>query len=228
MQIYKLRQESLFLFIPKNSSFLIRPKQLGDIWLFNCFEGCQHILTTNKFKISQIKKIVITSLNVKNISGLLGLLSSISLNTTTSRIDIYGPKNLFKYIFWGRKYSYTNFRYLIYIHVVEEGLITHQLGLKVYSFYHYPKIGVVNYVLLIAEQSGPLNSLNAVNYHIPFGPIYGYFKMRKNFVLPDGSIACHTNFVLGYYLGSKLLFIDKLIEEKNQSLLSNSSYLFYD
>ena len=227
MEIYKLKREGLFIFWPSNFSFFIRLKELGDIWLFNCFEGCQHVLIKNKFKISQIKKIIITDNNIKNISGLLGLLSSISLNTNTKRIDIYGPKDLFKYIFWSRKYSQTSFRYSLYLHKNLDGLIMNHLYFNIYRFYCGHKFDIINYAIILPEKSGPFNAINAAKYKIPFGPLYGYFKIGKNFILPDGFIIYNKKFVLGYYLGSKLIFTHRYVKEASICMWNNSNFLLY-
>ena len=227
MEISNLQQEYLFIYLSNTSSFLIKLRQLGDIWLFNCFEGCQHALARKKIKISQIKKIIITDNNIKNVSGLLGLLSSISLNTQTDRIDIYGPKGLNKYVFCGRKYSQTNFRYKLYIHAVIDGLIAKQLNFGIYAFKHNYKDSLVNYIFLLSEEPGTFNSINAVKYQIPFGPLYGYFKAGKNFILPDGSISRSKNFIFGYYLGCKVFFINRRIKKGAIKMLYDYTFLLY-
>lgn len=227
MEINNLQQEYLFIYLSNTSSFLIKLRQVGDIWLFNCFEGCQHALARKKVKISQIKKIIITDNNIKNVSGLLGLLSSISLNTKTDRIDIYGPKGLNKYIFFGRKYSQTNFRYKLYIHAVTDGLITKQSNFSIYAVKHNDRDSLINYIFLLSEDPGPFNSANAVKYQIPFGPLYGYFKCGKNFILPDGFTAYSKNFICGYYLGCRVFFIYRCIKKEAIEMLHNSTCLLY-
>ena len=227
MEINSLQQEYLFVYLTGSSSFLVKLRQLGDIWLFNCSEGCQHVLARKKMKISQIRKIIITSNDVKNISGLLGLLSSISLNTKTPRIDIYGPQGLGKYIFFCRKYSQTNFRYKLYIHTVFDGLVARQFNFSIYAFVYDYKFRLINYAFLLSEEAGPFDSVNAVKYKVPFGPIYGYLKMGKNFLLPDGFIACSQNFIYGYYLGNKIIFLKSYIKEKTIKMLYDCTCLVY-
>lgn len=227
MEINNLQQEYLFIYLSNTSSFLIKLRQIGDIWLFNCLEGCQHALARKKVKISQIKKIIITDNNIKNISGLLGLLSSISLNTKTNRIDIYGPEGLSKYIFWGRKYSQTNFRYKLYIHTVADGLVAKQLNFSIYAFKRSYESNLVNYTFLLSEEPGSFNSINATKYKIPFGPLYGYFKVGKNFILPDGFIAYSESFISGYYLGCKVLFMHKCMKKEAINVLHNYTCLIY-
>lgn len=227
MKINNLQQEYLFVYLSNTSSFLIKLRQIGDIWLFNCLEGCQHALARKKIKISQIKKIIITDNNIKNISGLLGLLSSISLNTKTNRIDIYGPQGLSKYIFWGRKYSQTNFRYKLYIHTIVDGLIAKQLNFSIYAFKHKDKSNLIDYTVLLSEKPGSFKTINAVKYKIPFGPLYGYFKVGRNFILPDGFITYSRSFISGYYLGGKVLFMHKYIKKETIKMLHNYTLLIY-
>ena len=222
MKINNLQQQYLFVYLSCNSSFLLKLKQQGHIWLFNCFEGCQHTLAN-----SQIKSIVITDNSIKNISGLLGLLSSISLSTEVRRIDIYGPKELKKYIFLGRKYSQTNFCYKLYIHAISEGFINCQLNTVFYTFMHNCKYKVLNYCIMTFEEPSSFRSKVAIKLKIPFGPLYGCFKEGKDFILPDGLILYGKGFICGYYLGSKVVFVHRIFHPSNKKILKNSACLLY-
>ena len=227
MKINNLQQQYLFVYLSCNSSFLVKLKQQGHMWLFNCFEGCQHTLAKKQIKISQIKSIVITNSNIKNISGLLGLLSSISLSTKIQKIDIYGPKELKKYIFLGRKYSQTNFCYKLYIHTISEGFINRQLNTIFYTFIHSYKYKAFNYCIMTFEEPSSFHSKRAIKCKIPFGPLYGSFKEGKSFILPDGLILYGKSFISGYYLGSKLVFIHRVFHPSNKNVFKNSTYVLY-
>ena len=227
VEIYKFQQEHLFIAISDISSYFIRLRQLGDLWLFNCCEGCQHRLAKHKIKMSQIKKIIITYNSIKNISGLLGLLSSMSLSTVNQRLDIYAPKSLHKYIFLCRKYSQTSFRYTLYLHTVLDGLIYSQDNLNMYALYRPKTLKVTHYIFLLFEDPGPFYSLNAINYQIPFGPLYGFLKSGDSFITPDGFSIYNRNFIVGYQLGVKLLFSPKLIQNKKSCFLNNYTFLLF-
>ena len=209
MDIQKLNQEYLFISSIGTFSFLIRLNQSGEIWLFNCVEGCQHILNKKKIKISQIKKIIIVDNHVVNTCGLLGLLSSISLNKGADQIDIYAPEGLHNYIFWGRKYSQTNFRYNLYIHKLSNGLVTNHINFYIHRLYYTNTVSIFKYIFLLSENSGPLNSRNMQNYSIPIGPLFGHLKTGANFVLPDGFLIYRQSFILGYYLGNIISIISR-------------------
>ena len=205
MEINSLKQVYIAGYLWGISSFFIKFIQSGDVWLFNCFEGCQHILSTKKIKISQIKKIIIIDNSINNISGLLGLLSSISLNTNTQRIDIFGPVGLQHYLFGGRKYSQTNFRYKLYIHELSRNLIFNQFHFSVSVLFCTNFEGLKSYIILSSQVPGSLDSVKALSYGVPFGPFYGFLKLGKKFILPDGLIICSQDFVSGYLLGHKFI-----------------------
>lgn len=225
VEIYKFQQEYLFTALSDTPSYFIKLKQLGDIWLFNCCEGCQHRLAKNKIKISQIRKIIITHNSIKNISGLLGLLSSMSLSGVTKRLDIYAPEGLHRYIFLCRKYSQTSYRYTLHIHAVLDGLICSQKNINIYTLYDACKFKTINYIFLFFEQTGSFHCLNALMYGIPSGPLYGFLKRGCNFISPDGFLVYNTNFIYGYQLGSKLLLLPKLKALSNTSILNNYTIL---
>ena len=205
MEINYLKQAYIASYLLDVSSFFVKFSQSGDVWLFNCFESCQHVLSIKKIKISQIKKIIITDNSINNMSGLLGLLSSISLNTRTQRIDILGPLGLHYYLFGGRKYSQTNFRYKLYIYELSRSLIINQFYSNFSVLCNTNLESSKRYVMLSSEYPGSLDSVKALNYGIPFGPYYGYLKLGKKFILPDGFIFCNQDFVSGYLLGYKFI-----------------------
>nr|QJF58299.1 hypothetical protein [Corallina officinalis]QJF58498.1 hypothetical protein [Corallina officinalis]QJF58697.1 hypothetical protein [Corallina officinalis]QJF58896.1 hypothetical protein [Corallina officinalis] len=229
MEITNLRQKYLFIspYLLNVSSFLIKLDQLGQIWLFNCSEGCQHTLAKKKVKISQITKIIITELSIQNISGLLGLLSSLSLNTQINKIDIYGPKGLDHYLFLGRKYSQTNFRYKLSIHVISTGLIASSDFFKLYASINQVYSPCFDYYVIIQETPGRFNLIEATRYKIPLGPLYGQLKKGSDFILPDGYTVYGYNFIQSYNLGIKIAFLCNEGKRSNIECAKFSTYLFY-
>ena len=206
MDLVNLKQKYLFVSLNR-SSFLIRFKHLGHIWLFNCFEGCQHIMAKKKIKISQITKVIVSDLTINNISGLLGLLSSLSLNTKTSKLDVYGPKGLAFYLFLGRKYSQTYFRYKLLIHIVTTGLVFKENNFMLSTSLSEHNLFSFDYFLSITEMPGKFYLMKAMNYHIPNGPLYGKLKNGYNFVMPDGYILYGKSFTQAYNLGVRINWI---------------------
>ena len=225
MEINNLNRENLFVYLYSGYSFWIKLSQSSQIWLFNCFEGCQHVLAKKKVRISQISKIILTDSHISSISGLLGLLSSISLSTKMTTIDIYAPQHFHKYIFFCRKYSQTNFRYKLHVYNILEDLIINQSNFSIYAFISNCKCNSVNYFLLASEQPGFLNVNNTRKYNIPFGPLYGQLKLSISFILPDGFIVYSYDFMHSYYLGSKVIMFDIIFKRCAIELLKNAVYV---
>ena len=167
------------------ASFIIKLTHCKDIWLFNCFDGCQHSIVKQGIKINQISKIIITELHIDIISGLLGLLSSLNLSNRNKPLHIYAPKGLSQYIDLGKKYCHTNFCYIIYIHILKGGLIIDHLNYRIYTMlkYHY-----FEFIIIAHEKYGKFSLNKANDFHVIIGPLYGQLKQGLSFILPDGFV----------------------------------------
>nr|YP_009944518.1 ribonuclease Z [Osmundea sinicola]QFR99812.1 ribonuclease Z [Osmundea sinicola] len=164
---------------------LIKLSSFKDLWIFNCAEGCQFNVINQGLKINNIVKIIITNLHINNISGLLGLLSSLNLIGRTKSLHLYGPIDLKYYLDLGKKYSRTNFNYVVYLHVLKTGLIVNSYNCRIYALC---SISLFEFVVIKSEQYGTFFLDKArSNYLVP-GPLYGKLKKGMNLLLPDGFI----------------------------------------
>nr|YP_009313415.1 Ribonuclease Z [Galaxaura rugosa]SCW21669.1 Ribonuclease Z [Galaxaura rugosa] len=192
-------------------SFLIKSSITAQVWLFNCPEGCQNILIQNQIKIQHINNIILTNLDIDNISGLMGLLSSLSLSCHIQHINIYGPPGIFEYLQLARKYSQTTFRYSLKIHIINYNKyqlnILHILHAKPQDIYKHTFM----YSFIEKERVGRFQLYKANNiYKIEPGSIYAYLKHQKKCIMPDGLIVSGKYFTHEYMIGIKLLYSDKL------------------
>nr|YP_009391161.1 ribonuclease Z [Dipterocladia arabiensis]ARW59305.1 ribonuclease Z [Dipterocladia arabiensis] len=208
-----------------NTSFVIQFLTFKDIWMFNCYEGCQYIVTNNKLKINNISKIIITDLHINNMSGLLGLLSSLNLIGRTKSLHIYGPKDLAFYLDLSKKYSHTNFNYIIYIHILTTGLIINYYHYRLYAFKNDNQY---EFIIMQLEQYGTfILSKAKKNYVIP-GPMYGKLKQGLKFVLPDGLILDGKKFTSFNLFGTQVsLILNRSYRRINIEHNIISSILFY-
>ena len=187
-----------------NSSFVVQFLTFKDIWIFNCYEGCQYLITNNNLKINNISKIIMTDLHINNMSGLLGLLSSLNLIGRIKSLHIYGPKDLAHYLDLSKKYSHTNFNYIIYIHILNTGLIINYDQYRVYAFNNNHKY---EFLIIQSEQYGKFILDKAQNNYLLPGPLYGELKKGLDFVLPDGVILNGNYFtLLNNLFGNQILF----------------------
>nr|YP_009313619.1 Ribonuclease Z [Helminthocladia australis]SCW21873.1 Ribonuclease Z [Helminthocladia australis] len=188
-----------------SSHLLIKCSQTGQVWLFNCPEGCQHRLSEHKIKIHQIEHIILTSLRTQDISGIIGLLSSLSLNNRVRSINLYGPKGLLEYINLARKYSHTTFRYNLKIRTYYYTCI-HKFfpfHLLIYPLDQSSYQSTCNFIE--QEKIGRFRSSKARLYGLEPGPLYGNLKLHKKYLLPDGTVLSGKHFTQKYCMGIKLL-----------------------
>nr|YP_010195452.1 ribonuclease Z [Gracilaria baiana]UAD82849.1 ribonuclease Z [Gracilaria baiana] len=183
MKVIRLNHNDFFLKHIK-ACFYCQFKNLKTIWLFNCCEGSQHYLMKQKIKINQVSKIIITEMTICNISGLPGLLSSLSLSNKKSAIHVYGPTDLAKYLELIKKYSKTNFRYNLYFHILNTNYIIrdHQ-----YQIYCLKRSTYFEFIVTIPKNKGKFKLYHAKQWQIEIGPIYGKLKKGYDFILPDGT-----------------------------------------
>lgn len=191
---------------------LIKLSSFRDLWIFNCPEGCQFNVVNQGFKVNNISKIIITNLNINNISGLLGLLSSLNLIGRTKSLHLYGPANLKYYLDLGKKYSRTNFNYVVYLHVLKTGLIVNTYRCRIYAL---RSISSFEFIIIKFEQYGTFFLDRArSNYLIP-GPLYGKLKKGMSLLLPDGFILNGINLTSTNIIGSHVnLLINNFYRRK--------------
>nr|YP_009628755.1 ribonuclease Z [Balbiania investiens]QBX88538.1 ribonuclease Z [Balbiania investiens] len=188
-------------------SFLLKCSQTGIVWLFNCPEGCQHIIMHRQIKLNQITHIVITNLAMENLAGLIGLLSSLSLSSRLQNLVIYGPKGLWHYLQFLRKYSQTTFRYSLKIYIIEEGLLNCHPSYSIYANPVDMTLTDFEYIIIENEKIGRFKLLKANIFQINPGPIYGKLKQQHHLMLPDGCIVSGQYFTDPYCLGLKIIYL---------------------
>lgn len=223
MNIYQLNQSLRKKYSHFNHNFAIKIKEFRNIWLINCYEGCQHLLIQKDIKISQISKIFITDINKENIYGLLGLLSTLSLSTRITELEIYGPTKLIKYIYYWKKYSKTNFRYILYIYHINTTLVANNNIYKIYSF--TKNTNNLNYNIIDKEKKGKFKVQKAVNHRINQGPIYGKLKAGYDFILPDGHFIYGVKYIHQYITGGKLTLMCNYFSKLQYSISKKSKII---
>ena len=184
-------------------SVLVKLPSFKDTWIFNCTEGSQFNIANIGFKINNLSKIILTDLHINNVSGLLGLLSSLNLIGRTKSLHLYGPIGLKYYLDLGKKYSRTNFNYIIYFHVLKTGLIVNHYACRIYAICNV-NMSSFDFVIMKSEQYGTFFLDQARKNHLFPGPLYGKLKKGINFLLPDGFLLNGSNFTSKSVIGVNL------------------------
>nr|WCH56238.1 ribonuclease Z [Hypnea sp.] len=202
------------------TSFILNFKYSKDIWIFNCCQGFQHLMEEKDLKINQISKIFITEKSIDNISGLLGLLSSLSLINRKKVLNIYGSTGIEKYIILGKKYAKTNFRYHIYFNRLKTGLTVKNKQYQIYTF-----TNKLTFEFLITSRSkySKFKLNKAQQFKLTKGPLYGKLKNGCSFLLPDGMIIDGNKFTQYNEAGNKLSVLATKYYTRNAIEISHES-----
>lgn len=208
-----------------DKSLIIQSPVFNKILLFNCCENCQYLIVNNKYKINSISNIILTNMHVKNLSGLLGLLSSLNLIGRIKSLHIYGPKDLIYYLELNKKYSHTNFSYMIYIHILVSGLVINDSNYKIYSLnndnqYHF--------LLIEKEKMGTFLAGKALYHGLLPNSLYGKLKKGLIFMLPDGYLLRGNSFTFFSSLSFEIAFVlDRYYRRNNVELCAKSETIFF-
>nr|YP_010726661.1 hypothetical protein P8482_pgp058 [Hypnea edeniana]WCH54647.1 ribonuclease Z [Hypnea edeniana]WDY85136.1 hypothetical protein [Hypnea edeniana] len=202
------------------TSFILNFQYSKDIWILNCSQGCQHLMERRNLRINQISNIILTENHIDNISGLLGLLSSLSLINRKKRINIYVSKGIEKYIILGKRYAKTNFRYCIYMYILKTGLIVKNQDYQIYTFNNK-----LNFEFLLTEKNkfGKFKLYKAQKFRFPVGPIYGKLKNGCSFLLPDGIIIDGHKFTKLHKSGTKKSILSNKYHNRNNVEINHKS-----
>lgn len=95
-----------------------------QLYLIDCGEGCQFQLNANKIKRSKINQIFISHLHGDHLNGLMGLLTSYSLNGRTEKMTLVGPAPIKKYVESNLEFIGTILSYPI--EFIEIGAVQHE------------------------------------------------------------------------------------------------------
>nr|QCI04227.1 ribonuclease Z [Anotrichium furcellatum] len=200
MNIVNLKKYSIYC----GNSFILKLSHLKDLVLFNCCEGLQCYVIQKKLKINHISRIILTDLSINNTAGLLGLLSSLNSIGRVKDLHIYGPLGLEKYLDFGKKYSHTNFGYVLYIHILTDGLSINHGKYRIYSLTNNSSY---EFFILCREQAGKFRMKRTSNNYVKPSPLYSSLKIGKNFLLPDGLALDGHKFTYTSFKGQNCLFI---------------------
>nr|YP_010903586.1 ribonuclease Z [Hypnea wynnei]WCH56438.1 ribonuclease Z [Hypnea wynnei] len=204
------------------TSFILNFQYSKDIWILNCSQGCQHLMEKKNLRINQISNIIVTEKNIDNISGLLGLLSSLSLINRKKKLNIYVSQGIEKYIILSKKYAKTNFRYCIYLYILQTGLIVSNQEYQIYTFNN--KLNF-EFLLTAKNKYGTFKLNKAQKFRFPVGPIYGKLKNGYSFLLPDGIIIDGYKFTKFNKSGIKKSVLSNKYHTRNSIEISNKSQI---
>lgn len=163
--------------------------RLGEMFLFDCGEGCQIRYRKARLKFSRLKWILISHMHGDHVTGLMGLLMSLQMSERTEPLNVVGPVGIRDYVQLNKRALRTDFGYdlefielsgdgqLVYDgpdYILEAGLLKHRV----------PTYG---FALAEKDRPGEFNLAAAKALGIPSGPLYGRLQQGETITLADGT-----------------------------------------
>ncbi len=168
----------------------------GDIILFDCGEATQHQIQKAKLRHSKIKAVFISHVHGDHIFGLMGLITTMSLNGRTSPLAVYGPEGIKKYLKNNLEFSGTELQYPLDVTEISKTADIEVNGHAVVSpveLRHTTRTFGFKYTE--KEKPGKFDVEKARALSIPQGPLYG--KLQKGEPIEMDGKTIHPEDVLG-------------------------------
>ena len=166
----------------------------GNLYLIDCGEGTQLRLSENHIKRSKINQIFISHLHGDHIFGLIGLLSSYSLNGRTQALDIFCPPHLDEIINLQIKYTGRRLPYPLNFHITDtekHQLIFEDNTVEVYSIPLVHRLPTQGFLFREKKQVDSMNPKKIKKYDIPFSQIQK-IKNGGDWITADGQVIPHA------------------------------------
>ncbi len=169
----------------------IAVRRMGELLIFDCGEGTQRQMITAGVGFKPKMYIFITHMHLDHISGLFGLIHTLSLLDRKQPLHIFGPRGLSRYIRLileaiGSEEEGTDPPFQLNIHEIGEGLAHRG---KDYSIYAAPAdhgIPCLAYALVEDERPGRFYPERARKLGVPEGPLWAQLKKGSPISLPNG------------------------------------------
>jgi len=172
-----------------------------SLYLIDCGEGTQVQMNRYNIRRNKINQIFISHLHGDHIFGLIGLLTSFSLNGRTEPLDIFSPAGLEEIIRIQLKHTGGVLSYPMIFHVLDtksHQLIFEDENLEVFTIPLIHRVPTNGY--LFKEKKRPLNLIPDIleQHHIPFSAI-PEIKEGKDYITPEGKVFSNEHLTLAPY-----------------------------
>lgn len=164
----------------------IAVKRKGEILLFDAGEGTQLQFRKKRLSLFKISNIFITHLHGDHITGIPGILMSLSLFHRVKALNIFGPIGTLKYISAIMETIIFDLTFDLNVKEISEGLVleTDEYQIRCISGKHV--VPSIVYGLFEKERAGKIKKDELKRHDIKPGPALKRVKEGFDYVLNDG------------------------------------------
>jgi ribonuclease Z len=156
-----------------------------EILMFDAGEGAQVAFHKAKLGWNKKMKIFVTHMHGDHCVGILGLLQTMSLQSRTESIEIYGPKGIEDFLAANLKILNFGLTFPVKITTIKEGLVLDDLTYTVHACEAMHSIPAYSYVLQEKEKPGKFYPEKAKALGIPAGKLWHELQSGKEVKVGD-------------------------------------------
>jgi len=150
-----------------------------EILMFDAGEGAQVSFLRSKLGWNKKMKIFVTHLHGDHCVGILGLLQTMSLQSRTESIDIYGPKGIDEFLAANLKILNFGLSFPVRIMTIKEELVLDDATYTIHACEAEHSIPAFSYVFEEKEKPGRFYPEKAKEFGIPEGKLWHELQSGK-------------------------------------------------
>jgi ribonuclease Z len=199
-----------------------------EILMFDAGEGAQVAFHKAKLGWNKKMKIFVTHLHGDHCVGILGLLQTMSLQSRTESVEIYGPKGIEDFLVANLKILNFGLSFPLKIATIKEGLVLDELTYIVSACEAMHSIPAYSYVLQEKEKPGKFYPEKAKSLGIPEGKLWHELQSGKEVKIGEKMIK--PSDVMGEKRPGKKIGIsgDTRPTKKLEEFFKDCDYLTFD
>ncbi len=171
---------------PRRSLPAVAVLREGEIILFDCGEGTQTRIMRKGLGFARLTKIFISHLHGDHLSGLMGLLMTLTLLEHQTPVDIYGPRELKPYFESLVRDLKLHTRYPLAIHETQPGVIVREDDYFIEAAPLNHSMPCLAFALQEKPRPGRFNVERAAELGVPVGPLFSQLQAGQEVELADG------------------------------------------
>ena len=156
-----------------------------EILMFDAGEGAQVAFHKAKLGWNKKMKIFVTHLHGDHCVGILGLLQTMSLQSRTESVEVYGPKGIDDFLAANLKILNFGLSFPVKITTVKEGLVLEDTTYTIHACEAMHSIPAFSYVLQEKEKPGKFYPEKAKALGIPEGKLWHELQSGKEVKVGD-------------------------------------------